>query len=261
MAKIRRVPVRSFGSEAPEPTVPELAGWVRGRKGRAGDLTTYLLEKSLEPQEGVDLPCAGGRIYRARIRETFRGLDGETLTAEPSVDTVAVEEDAGWGAARQKGIWFSLPAPGLLGITDGFYHDPEEFCDGICTCYRQMFRAMRDSGAGGHVLLGNRVHEDELEHLAGPRTFFFFPDLTEKDLPALLEVQTAVAVPRTLISAALDLVDEYDLRSLFIVDGKQEDVSTAGEHLDPEQISFGGYCREKCGEYWKKLVERAVIPR
>ncbi len=49
MAKIRRVPVRSFGSETPEPTVPELAGWVKGRRGLAGDLTTYLLGKSLDP--------------------------------------------------------------------------------------------------------------------------------------------------------------------------------------------------------------------
>jgi hypothetical protein len=261
MAKVRRIAVRSFGSEAPEPTVPELAEWVRERKGAAGDLTTYLLDESLNPQEVVDLPCPGGRIYRARILESFRGLDEETLTREPAVDTDLVEEDARWGAARMKGLRFSIPAPHLLGIEDAFYHDREEFCEGICTCYRQIMRAMRDSGAGGHVLLGDGVHESELEHLAGPRTFFFYPELAEDDLPVLLEFQAGVAVPRTLLSAALDLTDEYDLRSLFIVDGKQEDVSTAGEHLDLDQISFGGYCRENCGEYWKGLVERAVIPR
>ena len=261
MAKIRRVPVRSFGSETPEPTVQELAEWVKKRKGVAGDLTTYFLEESLNPQEGVDLPCPGGRIYLARILETFVGLEEGTLTREPAVETAFVEEDACWGAARSKGLWFSIPAPHLLGIRDEFYHDREEFCEGICTCYRQVMRAMRDAGAGGHVLLGDEVHENELEHLATPRTFFFYPGLGEEDLPAILEVQDSVAVTGSLLSPALDLLDEYDLRSLFILDGKQEDFLAAAEYLDPEQISFGGYCREDCTEYWKGLVERAVIPR
>jgi len=261
MAKVRKVPVRSFGSETHEPTVRELADWVKERKGMAGDLTTHLLEESLNPQEGVDLPCPGGRIYRARILETFIGLEEGTLTREPAVETALVEEDARWGAARSKGLWFSIPAPHLLGIRDEFYHDREEFCEGICTCYKQIMRAMRDSGAGGHVLLGDEVHEDELEHLAGPRTFFFYPTLEEEDLPAILEFQNSVAVPGNLLSTALDLLNEYDLRSLFILDGKQEDFLSATDYLDPEQISFGGYCYEECGEYWKDLVERAVIPR
>ena len=251
MAKIRRVPVRSFGSETPDPTVHELAGWVRERKGSAGDLTTYLLEESLDPQEGVDMPCPGGRVYIPRILETFVGLEKGPLTREPAVDTALVEEDARWGATKKKGLWFAIPAPHLLGIEDGYYHDREEFCEGICTCYKQITRSMRDSGTGGHVLLGDGVHESELEHLAGRHTIFFYPELAGEDLPALLEFQTAVAVPRTLLSTALDLMDEYDLRSLFIVDGKQEDFSAAGEHLDPGQISFGGYCTEDCGEYRK----------
>ena len=261
MAKVRRVPVRSFGSETPEPTVRELAEWVKERKGIAGDLTTYFLEESLSPQEGVDLPCPGGRIYRARILETFLGLEEETLTREPAVDTTLVEEDARWGAARKKGLWFSIPAPHLLGIRDEFYHDSEEFCEGVCTCYRQVMRAMRDSGAGGHVLLGDEVNEDELEHLAGPRTFLFYPGLGEEDLPAILEGRNSAAVPVSLLSAALDLLDEYDLRSLFILDGKQEDILAAAEYMDLDQISLGGYCREGCAEYWTGLVERAVIPR
>ena len=261
MAKVRRVPVRSFGSEIPEPAVPELAEWVKERKGVAGDLTSYYLEKSLDPQEGVDLPCPGGRIYQARILETFVGLEEGALTREPAVDTALVEDDARWGAARSKGLWFSIPAPHLLGIRDRYYHDREEFCEGICTAYRQVMRAMRDSGAGGHVLLGDMVNEDELEHLAGPRTFLFYPEIGKEDLPALLEVQNFIAVPANLIPTALDLLDEYELRSLFILDGKQEDFLSAAESLDPEQISFGGYCKKDCVDYWKGLVERAVIPR
>jgi hypothetical protein len=261
MGGARRVQVRSFGSEVAEPTVRDLAGWIGGRRGIGGDLTSYLLERSLEPQEGVDLPAAGGRIYRARILETLRGLEGETLTREPSVDTALVEEDARWGASRKAGLRFSIPAPHLLGIRDGFYQDQEEFCEGISACYRQILRAMRDAGAGGHVILGEKVHEEEMEHLAGPRTFFFYPDIAEEDLPTLLEFQDTIGAPRNLLSGALGLTDEFDLRHLSIVDGKKEDILAALEKLDPDQISLGGYCREDCGEYWKGLVERAVIPR
>jgi hypothetical protein len=261
MAGTKRVPVRSLGSEVPDPTVRELAEWIGKRKGTAGDLTSFLLERSLEPQEEVDLPCPGGCIYRARILETLRGLEGEILVREPSVDSALVEEDARWGASRRKGLRFSLPAPHLLGIRDGVYHDRGEFCEGLAVCYRMILRAMRDAGAGGHVLLGERFFEEEMEHLAGLRTLFFFPDLRAADLPALLEVRDVAAVPRALLSRALDLLDEYELRHIIIVDGKREDLLAAREHLDPDQISLGGYCREDCTGYWKGLVERAVMPR
>ncbi|HMA06049.1 MAG TPA: hypothetical protein VKO45_09015 [Methanomicrobiales archaeon] len=261
MAGARKVPVRSFGSEVPDPTVEELGEWIGTRKGTGGDLTSFMLERSLESQMEVDLPCPGGRFYRARILESLRGLEGETLVREPSADTALVEEDARWGASRKKGLRFSLPAPHLLGIRDGYYHHREEFCEGICTCYRQIQRAMRDTGAVGHVLLGERVFEEEMEHLAGPRTLFFFPDLQEGDLPAILEFQDVAAVPRALLPRTLELLDEFDLRHVTIVDGDKEDLVAALEQLDPDQISLGGYCGEDCGEYWKRLVERAVIPR
>ena len=274
MAGTRRVPVRSFGSEVAEPSVEELAGWVRERKGEAGDLTSFLLEKSLDPQEGVDRPCAGGRIYRARMREAFEGLDGDTLMAEPGVNTTFVEGDARWAASRAAGTWFAIPCPHLLGLKDGFSHDRGEFCEAVCGCYRQIMRAMRDAGAGGHVLIGEVVREDELEHLAGPRAFFFSPDLAKEDLSTLLEAQSSAAVPPALIPAVLGLLDEYDVRSVSILDGEREDLLAALEQLDPDQVTLGGYCGEGrrgreekgeeekgCGEYWKALVERAVIPR
>jgi hypothetical protein len=261
MAGTRRIPIRSFGSEVSDPTVQDLAEWIRKRKGTGGDLTSYLIEESLKPQEGVDLPCTGGRIYQARMLETFTGIEGDALTREPAVNTALVGEDARWGASQRKGLWFSIPGPHLLGVRDEFYHDREEFCDGICSCYRQVMREMRDSGAGGHVLLGEIVHDAELEHLAGPRIFFFYPNLPAEDLPSVLEFQSAVAVPPSMLTAAVELLDEYDLRHLFVVDGKKEDILAASENLDPDQISLGGYCTGTCGEYWKALVARAVILR
>ena len=263
MAGARRVRVRSFGSEVAVPTALELAGWVETRRGIGGDLTSFLLERSLDPQEGVDMPACGGRIYRARILETIEGLDGETLTGDPSPDTVFVEEDVRWGESRSPGLRFSIPAPHLLGIRDGYYHDREEFCEGISACYLEILRAMRDAGAVGHVLVGDRVHEDELERLAGPRIFFHYPDLSGGELPGLLEFQNAVAVSGELLPAALELMDEYDLRHISLVDGKAQDLLAALEQLDPDQISLGGYCRggEDCRGYWKGLVEGAVIPR
>ena len=255
------MPVRSFGSEVPEPSVKDLAGWIGTRRGTGGDLTSYLLEKSLEPQEGVDLPCAGGRIYQTRVLETLGGIEGGALVREPSVDTASAEEDARWGALRRKGLWFSLPAPHLLGIADRFYRDREEFCEGLSRGYRQILRAMRDAGAGGHVLLGEKVLGEEGEHLAAPRVLLVYPDLRAEDLSSLLEVQSTVAVPRALLPRCLELLDEYDLRHLSILDGKEEDLLTALEHLDPDQVSLGGYCRESCGKYWEGLAGRAVIPR
>jgi hypothetical protein len=261
MGGAKRVPVRSFGSEVPEPEAGDLTGWIEKRKGIGGDLTSYLLEESLEPQEGVDIPCAGGRIYRARVMESIGGLEGENLVREPSAETSLVEEDARWGASVKKGLLFSVPAPHLPGIRDKYYHDREEFCEGLCQCYRQILRAMRDAGAGGHVLLGETLHEEELEHLAGPRTLFFFPGLTEEELPRLLEYQDSVAVPRQLLEEALGLLDEFELRHLTILDSRSEDLHRVLEHLDPDQVSLGGYCTGDCGNYWKELVERAVIPR
>lgn len=261
MAGARRVQVRSFGSEVPEPDVRQLAGWVERRRGIGGDLTSYFLEESLDSQEGVDLPCTGGRIYRGRILETLGGIDEGILVEEPSVDTAPFEEDARWGVSRRQGLCFSIPAPHLLGIRDGFYHDREDLCEGLSTCYRQIMRAMRDSGAGGHVILGDRVHEEEMEHLAGPNSFFFHPELREEGIPALLEFQSSIAVPRSLLPAALEILDEYEVRHISVVDGRREDILAALERLDPEQVSLGGYCREDCGGYWKGLLEGAVIPR
>jgi hypothetical protein len=257
----KRVVVRSYGSEVPEPEARDLAGWIEKRRGIGGDLTSYLLEESLGPQEGVDVPCAGGRIYRARVLESIGGLRSGTLVREPSAETTLAEEDARWGASRRQGLLFSLPAPHLLGIRDRYYHDREEFCEALSACYRQILRAMRDTGAGGHVLIGEKVHGEELEHLAGPRTSFFFPELAAQDLPRFLEHRAAVAVPRALLGDALGLVEEYEIRHLTIVDGEPGDLGTALEHLDPDRVSLGGYCREDCRKYWEEIVGRAAIPR
>jgi hypothetical protein len=200
-------------------------------------------------------------MYRARVMESIAGLEGELLVREPSAGTGLVEEDAGWGATRRKGLLFSLPAPHVLGIRDGYYHDREEFCEGLTAAYRQILRAMRDAGAGGHVLLGKTIHEEEMDRLAGPRVRFFFPEMGAGDLPRLLEHQDFAAVPRALLGETLEILGEYEVRHLAIVDGKGEDLVTVMEYLDPGQVSLGGYCREDCTGYWRELLERAVIPR
>jgi len=256
----KRLLVRSYGSEVPKPKVQDLVGWIGKRKGIGGDLNSYLLEESLNPQEGVDFPCAGGKIYRARVLECIGGLKGEILVREPSAETALAEEDARWGTSRRKGLLFSLPAPHLLMIRDGYYHDREEFCEGLSACYRQILRAMRDAGAGGHILIGGEVHEEELQYLASPRNHFFFPGFTGGDLRVLLEFQDSIAVPRDLLGDSLGILDDFDFRHLSILDGREEDLRVALEHLDPGQVSLGGYCTEDCRNYWSALVDRAVIP-
>jgi hypothetical protein len=100
-----------------------------------------------------------------------------------------------------------------------------------------------------------------MEHLAGPRTSFFFPDLRREDLPTLLENQDTAAVPRNLLGGGTRPQGRVRDTPSHGRDGKPGDLGTALEHLDPDQVSLGGYCTEHCRDYWKGLVERAVIPR
>ncbi|MDD1656157.1 MAG: hypothetical protein LUO87_02125, partial [Methanomicrobiales archaeon] len=153
MAKARRVPVRSFGSEVKIPAVEELAGWVREQRGSPADLTTYLLDRSLSVQEAVDFPCAGGLCYGNRWLSALHGIRDRVLVHDPDPFTTDVERDALRIVAARKGAWVGIPAPHRLNIRDDYFRDPEESCAALCGAYRELMRAMRDRGILGHVIL------------------------------------------------------------------------------------------------------------
>ena len=56
-------------------------------------------------------------------------------------------------------------------------------------------------------------------------------------------------------------MSEYDLRKIFIVDADAAAITLALSHLDPDQVSVGGYCTDENGDYWKNLVDTAIYTR
>ncbi len=260
MAKARRVPVRSFGSEVEITAVKELADWVREQRGSSADLTTYLLDRSLAVQQGVDLPCAGGLCYGDRWLSSLHGIRDRALVQDPDPFTGDVERDALGIVAARKGAWVGIPAPHRLNVRDEYYHDPEECCAALCGAYRDLMRAMRDRGIQGHVILADAPDGCEMEILAGSRAYFVVRDPTADDLEEILEHQPRIAVPPPLLPEAAALQDEYRIRSIALLDPTPEDLAAASELLDPGRIETGGYCAEECRGYWEHLVERSLIP-
>ena len=76
-----------------------------------------------------------------------------------------------------------------------------------------------------------------------------------------MEHQRQIAVRPKQLETVFDLTDEYDLRKIFIVDADATAITLALLHLDPDQVSVGGYCLDESGEYWKNLVDAAVYTR
>jgi hypothetical protein len=260
MVKARRVLVRSFGSEVEVPAVEELAAWVREQRGSAADLTTYLLDRSLAVQTGVDLPCAGGLCYGDRWLFSLHGIRDRVLVHDLDPFPGDVERDAAMLTGGRKGAWVGIPAPHRLNVRDEYFRDPEECCAALCGAYRQLMRAMRDCGIRGHVILAEAPDECELEILAGSRAYYFVRNPTAHDLGEILEHQPRIAVPPALLAEVAALQDEYRIRSVALLDPMPEDLQAASELLDPGRIETGGYCTEGCGEYWERLVERSLIP-
>jgi len=260
MAKPRRVPVRSFGSEVEVPAAGELAEWVREQRGSPADLTTYLMDRSLSVQEHVDIPCAGGLFYGGRWLASLPGIRDRVLVHDPDPRTADVERDSRQVVAARKGAWVGIPAPHRMEIRDVYFHDPDEACDAVCGAYRVLMRAMRDRSVGGHVILAGAAEPCELEILAGSRVYYMVRDPTVDDLEMILEYQPRIALSARLLPEVSRLQEEYRLRSIALLDATTGDLAAASELMDPDRIETGGYCTGDCGEYWVDLVERALIP-
>ena len=263
MAKLHKLTTRAFGAEPGIPDVVKLTEWIAEYRGTMADLTTYQLYQSLAPQlaSGIGHPCAGGKFCADRIRASLLGVVERCATAEIAVHTDALIEDAAGIVVQKRNSWCALPAPHVLGLIDGYYHDDEEWSDAITEAYGSLMRAMRDIGIAGHVLIGDKAEEPEMVALAGQKVFFFQPDADRKSLECLMEHQRQIAVRPKQLETVFALTDEYDLRKIFIVDADAAAITLALLHLDPDQVSVGGYCTDDSGEYWKTLVDSAVYTR
>ena len=263
MAKRLKLATRGFGAEPGQPDVAALAEWIAEHRGRTADIVTYQLDRSLAPQVSAEIgiPCAGGKFYACRVRECLRGVHEDRITDELSLDPGPVVEDAAGIVLQKKGAWCALPAPHTLGLTDGYYDDAGEYNDAVTAVYRTLMRSMRDTGVAGHVLIADTATEVEVQALARRKVFFFEPHPTREDLEILLERQRQVAITGDMLGTLLDLKGEYDVSRVCLVDPDRESVQLALSHLDPDQVSAGGYCVQDCGEYWKELVSAAVYDR
>ncbi|MCM2466514.1 hypothetical protein [Methanoculleus oceani] len=243
------------------PTVPELAEWLKEKRGEEADLVTYRLEQSLDAQEGVAIPAAGGVFYGERWREAFLGMADGVLVDEPGIEPAAVAADARRVRARHKEAWFSLPAPHLLGFRDAYIDDEEGFSETIATAYARLAREMRDAGVPGHVLVAEEADAIELEVLAGRKILFFPRNPETFDLELLLEYQSDLVLPARDLNRAPDLMEQFRVRKLVLLDPEKEDLAATAELIDPDMLEVGGYCEDGCPDYWKHLVDRAFIAR
>jgi hypothetical protein len=259
MKKRRFLPVRSLGAEEPDPTTSELAPWARRQRGVAADLISYKLERSLSLQDEIEFPAAGGIYYGTRILESVIGLEEGVLTAEPGADAARMIGDARRMKRVRKRTWCALPAPSVLGLRDGYFNDAEEFEAAICEVYRRLMREMRDAGVQGHILISDRISAIEADELPGKKTFFFSPASPAGTMAEILEVQGEIAIPPSGLPALIDLLNEYDVRRLILVDAGPADFALAGEHFDPGDLCAGGYFRGNGDRYWQDRKEAAYL--
>jgi hypothetical protein len=252
---------RSFGSDPPllEPLM--VSHWISERRGREGDLTSFLLEQgiNLQIKARLSMPCAGGMLYRDRWKDAFTGLTGQVITGELGASYHDIGRDAGDLAVISKGLWIAVPAPHQLGFDDRYYGDREEADHALYSEYKSLMREQRDAGISGHVLLCETVRREELESLGGKRVFFFSPNLNRKTLSVLLEYQPEVALNPRNLSLITDLMGEYEVHRIVLLDPEEQDLRQALQIKDPDQILCGGYCHTSCEDYWKNLVEKSSI--
>lgn len=259
MTKTYTLPVVSFGSEVPEPDLVELASWVSENHGREGDIISFMLVQSMRCQGGISSLCAGGLFYTERMISCMTSLSGMEIVAEPAFDPEMLGMDGRLVRSFGREVRLAVPASSMLGLRDSYFDDNDEFSEEISRLILAMMRVQRDAGVSGHVLIADRPGETETEILSSRRVRFYIPDPSGETLATVMEHQRDIAVPASGLSVLFDLMENYEVRSVNVVDAEEKDLLAALEHFDIDEISVGGYCTEDCGDYWPELRERAII--
>ena len=259
MVKRHMLATRAFGAEPGKPDLAELAEWIRKHRGRTVDIITFQLDRSLAPQlpAGITHPCAGGKFYADRILSAIPGIRDRKAVGELHAETRDIIEDAAGIVVQKKGVWCAVPAPHVLGVRDAYYIDKAEWTGALCETYGTILRSMRDTGVPGHVLICCAMDDAELLALAQPLVFFFHPEPRREDLVLLLERQHRVAVRKEHLPVIFDLMNEYTVRKIFLLDPDPAAIALARTHFDHDQIVAGGYCTDGGVDYWKDLVAAA----
>lgn len=261
MGKRLSFPTRSFGSDAVLPDPSLLAAWVAERRGREGDLTSFLIEQGVHPQidAGITITCAGGSFYTDRWRQAIEGVENGVVTGELGGRMDEIIRDAEDLARIRHDLSLAVPAPHVLGLQDRYYHDSDEAGEALFSVYQTLLRWQRDAGLNSHVLICETIRREELEALARQKVFFFSPALNRKSLSLLLEFQQIIAVTPSLLPLVSDLMGEYEVHRIVLLDPGEQDLRQALQIRDPDQILCGGYCTKACENYWNNLVKNAEI--
>lgn len=260
MKRRNDLPLRSLGSEyLADPGSGVLVKWIAGQNGSRCDLISYKIEKSLLAQKKVDIPCTGGVYYSKRLYESIGGLKADALCSEP----YPVLEDMSLDAQRvrkiRKGCYLALPAPSSLGISDYYFNDHQDFISALCEVYGKLMREQRDRGVKGHILISDRFSGIELEELSDPKIFFFSPSGGSKVISSILEFQQQIAVFPEKIDILFEVMPEYEVNSITVIDPVENDYEKLLSEFDPGSISTGGYCRGCETDYWDRLKERSFV--
>ncbi|MBP1929361.1 hypothetical protein J2741_001908 [Methanolinea mesophila] len=261
MAKKLFFPTRSFGSDSPQAGITELSEWVGTRSGKGGDLLLYRLEKTLIPQieAGIGMPCAGGPFYDERILECTPGIRERKIAGELWLETGLVEGDGRIIRGHSSCAWCAIPAPSLLDLDNEYYSDDEDALHALCSHYQVIMREMRDQGVAGHVIVADGAVEEEIERLSGKKTYFYITRNEVDSLSTLLEYQRDVAVVPGDLDVLAGLSDEFRVGTVTLCEPDRDSLGRLLEWKDRDQVMAGGYCREDCPGYWKRLVESSVF--
>ena len=252
--------LRSLGSEyMSEPDSKDLAKWISGQRGSRCDLVSYNIERSLLAQKKADIPCTGGVYYSARVSESIGGIKSGCLCSEPYPVLDDISLDAQRVRKLRKGCYMALPAPSSLGIQDYYLNDHADFISALCEVYRKMMREQRDRGIKGHIVVSDRFSEVELEELSDPKSFFFSPSGGSKAISSILEYQQDIAVFPEKLDILFEIMPEYEINSVTVVDPGESDYERVLSEFDPDSFLSGGYCRG-CGmDYWDNLKEKSFV--
>lgn len=259
MNKRRNLPAWSFGGEEPDPDMPTLAAWAGRQKGTVCDLLSCKVEHSLRDQEGLDRLAYGGMYYRDRVWESLGGIQSGFLREEPWINPEFLRDDASRAAKFSRSVWVVLPSPLHLKIEDGIYSDREEYESALCSTYNLLMREVRDAGVYGTIIIGEQFSSLERELLPGRRVLFHSLSGTSRSLAGILEVQNSISLSANRLPLLPDLMDEYEVRSVSVIDGTEKDFTGLLSYFDPGDMTAGGYSTGDGKKYWDGVREHAFV--
>jgi hypothetical protein len=254
MKKKIRFSTVSIGSEPDKPEIPEVASFIRSHRGSEADLITFSLAQSVTAQKdaGIESLCAGGLFCLPRVESALSQSTGEWQH-----NSSFLVSDARMMTKLAGTVSAALPAPHLSEASPD--PDNEEQYADYCDSFGDLLRDMRDAGIKSHILHTRSVEQIESERLASKKILFVAPEGDFSIQGELLEFQQTLTLDNSHVSMIPGLLEQYDIRSVTIINPDESGLKSVLEWIDPDQIYAGGYGTGPEGPYWRRLAEKATI--